>query len=391
MTHMASHGLIVLMLLAGLAPGPVAADESGARPAEAAEGVAAAWSPAPASTLTQEEFPLPRHDPRPLMQALIERKQPTATTPFTFVAASDWHGRGTDLFGLFQRLNPDFALTMGDLADIGFGSRGLAEYRKLEQAAGDFFRTCPTWSAPGNHEVGKAKWTAEERAEARRRFSAYFGQPHDDVFSFTYANAKFIGLPFEFYEGDGLLKRLEEELASAEGRHIFVFSHHAYYTGLWRPKNPVLDAATELFKKYKVVAVLGGGTHVYYRQRKDGVTYILNGTGGMLGQLPGNRDHPTLRNALPDDAWFGRNPDGSGGSHFIHPKLEKPIQVKGRKTFAVAITVEGPSVTMRLVDIEGKQWDTATLAGPAKQEAVPGETETNAPAPAEAPAATAAP
>ncbi len=402
MAKMTPRTLIVLMLLAGLALGPVAAEEPAAQPTEAPAGgavaaeepavqsteepaggdavaetadAAAPWSPAPQRELTQEEFPFPPHDPRPLMQALIKRKQPTDTTPFTFVAVSDWHGRrGVDLFGLLQRLNPDFALTMGDLVNNGIGPGGLAEYRNLERAAGEFFRKYPTWSAPGNHEVGKGGAggkPAEQQAEARRRFSAYFGQPHDDLFSFTYANAKFIGLPFEFYESDDRLKKLEAELASAEGKHIFVFSHHAYYTGLWRRQNAVREAAAELFKKHKVVAVLGGGTHLYYRQRKDGVNYILNGTGGMLGPIQANRNHPTLRNTLPGDAWYGRNPDDGSKSHFVRPDLEEPIRVEGQRNFAVLISVEGPRVTLRLVDIDGKEWDRSTLAGPATEEAAP--------------------
>ncbi len=371
MRYIASRGVLVLLFLAALTAWPLAAQDTGGNERE---DIGAAWTPAPPRMLTQEEFPLPRHDPRPLMKALIERKQPTDATPFTFAAVSDMHSRReAAIFDLVRDIDPDFVLTIGDMINVGWGERALSHYRRLEEFGGDLFRQYPIWSVPGNHETGADKdITDEEEAAARRRFSAYFAQPHDEIFSFSYANARFIGLPFEFFEqraveGDKLLETLGEELSSAKGKHIFVFSHYSYFTGRWRPQNEVREAAAELFEKHNVVAVLGAHAHVYYRQRRNGVHYIVNATaGGMSGGIPHERGHATLRNALPDDVWFGRKEDGN--HQFIRPVGEAPVPFQGNRQFATVITVDGPRVTFHLVNTDGKVWDRAILAGPAGED-----------------------
>jgi 3',5'-cyclic AMP phosphodiesterase CpdA len=389
--------LLLLLMLLAVQPAPAADAPSAPCDAPAVsqpdtDAPPAETKPAdsqPAMSLapfSQEEFPLPRHDPRPLMQALIERKQPTDTTPFTFVAMGDRHCRDVGMFKLFEKLEPDFALLTGDIVNTS----SLGTYRNLEREAGNFFRRVPTWAAPGNHEIGLGGANKELNEDACRRFLTYFGHPHDAVFSFTYANATFIGLPYEFVEGREF-KRLEKKLAEARaaGRHIFVFGHQPYYTGRWRPPvNAARDAVSALFSKYKVVAVLGGHSHIYYRQQRDGVNYITNGTGGTN---TARMDHNRLPHRRPGDAWYAGVAGGSGGQ-FHRPDLKEPIVTESNNAyFATVITVEGPLVTFRLIDVNGKEWDRAVLAGEEKTEPEAPADKTDAGATLGVPAHAAAP
>ena len=344
-------GLTLMTILA--APAPALADTT--------------WD-VDAAALPEDEFPLPRHDPRPLMQALADRTADADPPRFTFAGFSDLHSRReAQMFNLLHELEPDFAITMGDIVNVAFDARGLAEYRRLEEHGGAFMSTVPTWAAPGNHEVGRGgrdDASAEHQAQGRARFSHYFAQPHDQVFSFGHANARFIGLPYEFMQTPELLPDLERELADAAAddavEHIFVFSHHAWFTGLWRRANDVRTAAAELFEQYGVRAVFGGGTHIYYRQQRNGIHYILNATAGMSGRVHADRDHVTLRNNLPDDVWFARDDEGG---QIIRPEGEEPRRVDGSRHFATLVTVEGPRVELRIFNTDGEEVDHAVLAG----------------------------
>ena len=316
--------LVLLVVAAGEA-------EAGA---EAVEDAAGPWTAAPEPTLTDEEFPLPRHDPRPLMQALIERTQPTEATPFTFVVLSDYHSReeNAGIFAVADELEPDFILTLGDMTD----SASLEHWQQLEQAGGDLFRKYPTWSVMGNHELG-----GPQRALGGPRFSAYWAQPHDDIFSFTYANTTFIGLPWSGAD-EAAAKKLERKLADAQGTRIFLFCHYLPWSRGIHPR----QEHGHLIEKYNVFAVLDAHTHTYLRRERNGTHHIKVGINGPLG----------LRRREPDSD----------------------------ERFLVVFTVEGPHVSMRLLNAEGEEWDRATLAGPEQDEAADAEA---APAPGEAAAA----
>ena len=366
--------MVTLMILAALSLGALAAadatpaetpapadaaqtlsPEASATDAPESQDAAPPWSPAPASTLTQKEFPLPRHDPRPLMQKLIDRNKPTSTTPFTFVAITDWHARQRDncVFALCDKLQPDFILTLGDM--VNTTGPELANWRLVESAGGDLFRKYPTWSVPGNPEI--ANNNPEATGLGRQRFTAYWAQPHDGVFSFRYANATFIGLPFSYPEDyNRLIKDVEKALASADNEHIVVFSHRPYYIGRPGAADQLSPLLTALFTKYKVRLVLSGHAHTYYRTRRNGVNYVICGAAGI------RTARPLMNRTLPEDAWYGIGEEDNGLFH--HPKLQKPLLVEGPKNFAVAITIEGPSVILRLLDTDGKEWELTTLTEP---------------------------
>ncbi len=327
------------------AKNPAAADtpqtispETPASETPASEDPATPWSPAPASPLTQEEFPLPRHDPRPLMQKLIERKEPTASTPFTFVVLADWHARADapGIFNLTDKLQPDFILTLGDM--VNTAGPGLDDWRTLERVAGDLFRKYPTWSVMGNHDGG-----SHRQQRGRQYHSAYWAQPHNDIFHFTYANATFIGLPWYWSpEFENVPKKLEQALAAAQGTHIFVFSHYVPWAMGLHPR----EQHIHLLAKYNVLAVLDAHIHTYRRGQRYGVQHISAGINGPR-----------------------RPPD------------------EGNKQFLIQFTVDGERVTLRLLDAEGKEWDRATLAGPQAPAAAEADRQSADPPLAPAPAA----
>jgi hypothetical protein len=298
------------------------------------------------------------------MEALATRKKPTATTPFTFIAFGDWQvwEKNPGIFTISDKLQPDFCLLLGDMVNDGSGDKGLVNWATPERCGGWFFKKYPCWAAIGNHEIGSG-----EPRNGPGRYTAYWGQPANRLFSFTYANAKFIGLPLSWPRG-AALKALEEELASAKDKHVFVFGHLPYYSGGNIPtKDENTQPGIDLFKKYKVTAVFGGHTHSYYRTQRDGVHHVVNGCGGG-----GIVETVEPKGVLPGDVYYGQRPKGTYAFH--HPDVKEDVRLKAPKYFAVVVTVEGPKVALRLVDTDGKEWDSATLAGPAAASTTPAST-----------------
>jgi hypothetical protein len=313
---------------------------------------------APASRPATEPS-LPSHDPRPLMKELEARKKPTDATPFTFTAFGDWQGweKNLGVYAQADKLQPDFCLFLGDMVNDGSGEKGLANWQKLERCGGWFFRKYPCWAALGNHEIGSG-----EPRNGPARYAAYWAQPINKYFSFTYANAKFIGTPMQWPSNASGLKALEAELAAAEGKHIFLFGHMPYYTvGQMGTRAESIAPSLKLFAKYKVTAVFGGHEHIYYRTRRDGVNYVVAGTGGG-----GIHTLSHTEEAAPGDVYYGQEPN-KGLFKFHHPDRKEDAKTKEAAYFLTAVTVEGPKVTLRLLDAaEGKEWDRAVLAGEAK-------------------------
>lgn len=289
------------------------------------------------------------------MKELEARKKPTDSAPFTFVAFGDWQGgeKNLGVYAEANKLQPDFCLLLGDMVNDGSGEKGWLNWQKLERCGGWFFNKYPCWTVMGNHEIGSG-----EPRNGPDRYAAYWAQPINKNFSFTYGNAKFIGTPMQHASNTSGLKALEEELASAGGRHIFVFGHIPYYTVGQMGNQESIAASAKLFAKYKVTAVLGGHEHIYYRTKRDGVNYIIAGTGGGgIHMLSHEKD------AVPGDVYYGQEPN-KGLFRFHHPERKEDVKWKEAAYFFTAVTVEGPKVTLRLLDAaEGREWDRAVLTG----------------------------
>lgn len=184
-------------------------------------------------------------------------------------------------------VRPDLLFHIGDLylGDRGtFGQKfeALAEVRRLMEVPG-----VPWHIAPGNHELTKDPETE------RLLYRMMGGQPY---YSFDRGGAHFIVLntylPGERKAIRGAqLAWLKADLEKAKERPFrFVFMHMAMYAGprltdeAYRKRNfedPAnRDELHRLFAQYRVHTVFCGHEHVYYREERDGVRYIIAGGAG---------------------------------------------------------------------------------------------------------------
>jgi 3',5'-cyclic AMP phosphodiesterase CpdA len=181
-------------------------------------------------------------------------------------------------------LNPDFVVGTGDYI-YGAGSQ-----RALSDQWNDFFRAMAplqahrrTYFAPatGNHEISGGV--------GRKLFRQYFERFY---FSFDWGGSHFIILDTEVpgqesrIAGEQLdwLKRALP--ASQRAAHTFVALHRPLFPvgphkGDSLDKYPQeRDGLHALFVRHNVTCVFEGHEHLYRRQTRDGVEYIITGGGG---------------------------------------------------------------------------------------------------------------
>ncbi|NND09334.1 MAG: hypothetical protein HKN87_23420 [Saprospiraceae bacterium] len=276
-----------------------------------------------------------------------------------------------DVLGQSDKLKPDFCLTTADLVDKGAGPRGVLEYQMLEDTAGWFFRKYPTWTTLGNHEIYDSNKHANYQSGAQN-FADFFGLS-DPTYSFDFANARFIAMDWPEIDKDpAKLVWLENELKSAEGKHIFIFRHRPFYTVGTKSHFEVdgkPSLSTKLFKKYNVSAVFSGHDHIYYRTFRDQVYYVISaGAGAFIYPLDRESE------AISGDVYYGRMPGRSAdGKLFSSFKYR---HASGHETFLdqalyylVSVKVKGNRIKIRMIDSDGKVWDSFSFKNRSVDEA----------------------
>jgi 3',5'-cyclic AMP phosphodiesterase CpdA len=247
---------------------------------------------------------------------------------FDFVAYGDTR-RGHDthrtLVEHIIALNPDLVINTGDLVQSG---RNDAEWETFLEIIELLAEKIPYYTIRGNHDKGRGNY--------EKRFSPPNDSGTDRYYSFDYKNVHFVGLD----TSDPINKMssqqywLEMDLAETDKPHIIVFFHHPPF-GITAGRGDnarVKKAFHNLFVKHNVNLVIAGHDHLYYRTRRNGVTYITTGGGGAPlyktdDQLP----------RLTDDVWAEAN-------HIVH------------------FTVTGVLLKGTAIDIDGKIRDTFTIA-----------------------------
>ena len=211
----------------------------------------------------------------------------------------------------------DAVLVAGDLTNYA-DEPSLAKYFEIIKE----YSPAPVISAAGNHDIGHAgdrDKTDITREEAKANFikynNEYMGTNHEDNYYSTTVNGyKFIILGDIVYDGghwDGMdlgaeqLAFPDKELASADGKPVFVCSHWPIDdingeqviwpdSGIDLEDNPV----KEIFEKYKNVFYISGHMHAgikskavekYYDlsnvEQVNGVTYINLPTYGIINMF----------------------------------------------------------------------------------------------------------
>jgi len=241
-------------------------------------------------------------------------------------------------------LHPEFVLQSGDLVSDGRNARQWLLFDQITQplrAAHIAY-----YPARGNHDLGTfyphyVPGTFDSGDKVNRLY-----------YAFTRHRNRFIIVDsMEPYDpGSPQYVWLERELARSKGAvSTFVMFHEGPFSV--GPHGPTLDAQKylhPLFVKYRPRAVFCGHDHLYYRTKRDGVTYIVTGGGGAPPYRPEN-----AQIAIPGDV-FQKDVDGLG----------RPLgdaQYDALIYHAIRCEVDGPRVTATVIRLDGSVIDKFTL------------------------------
>jgi hypothetical protein len=217
---------------------------------------------------------------------------------------------------------PQFVFNTGDL--VADGGSGI-EWFQFHEDSKIITDHVPLYPTVGNHDVGDDM--------EQTTYLHQFDPPANQLYySFWHDHSLFIVLDAnipgqkEQITGDQLAwlqQTLDQNSAQAE--HLFVFVHQPLFpvaehkTDSMKPED--VAVLHPLFVSHHVDAVFSGHEHIYYRQEKDGITYITTGGGGApLANFP--------------SAYY----------HFVY------------------LAVIGPAVYGWTVDLEGKTRDSFTFS-----------------------------
>ncbi len=308
------------------------------------------------------------YDPRPLMAKLSAENTGNIDKMHFLVFGDSKHSpKLQTVLKRADALTPEFAITTADLVNVGGGTQGILDYKKLENEAGWFFNKYPTWPSVGNHELSKRnndESHPEHSINGYDQFSSFFGID-EFKYSFAYGNATFIALDWPKIEKDTAdYQWLENTLKAAKGTHIFIYKHRPYYTVGSKGKGDVAGqntAVTKLFSKYNVAAVFSGHDHTYYRTKRDGVFYIVSaGAGASIYKLK------RIDESITGDVYYGKNTKGSkeqGNQYIFHDEQSsKDITFNKPMYFLSSVNINGESITIEMIQAaNGKIWDTVTF------------------------------
>lgn len=200
------------------------------------------------------------------------------STPFRFAAYGDSRSYPSDHAAVVNAIiasDPRFVLHTGDFVSRG-GSESNWQTEFFTPAAPLLKDTC-LYPTLGNHE------------EHASYYFLYFCTPpgggidNEQWYSFDYGNCHFVAVDTDddFSTGSAQYNWLVNDLQSATGEWLFVYTHYpAYSSGSHGGREAVQDYLVPLFEQYAVDMVFAGHDHLYEQSYKDGVYYITTGGGG---------------------------------------------------------------------------------------------------------------
>lgn len=189
----------------------------------------------------------------------------------------DGHDAHRKVVTVMMKQNPEFILQTGDLVHNG----GVeSQWKTYDAITADARQKTPFYVVRGNHDFGGKGF--------EERMTAPFTSGNKFYYSFDQGNCHFIGLAIDektpYDENSAQYKWLIKDLdatLTTKPNHIFVFFHVAPFSiGSHGSDLDVRKVLHPVFVKYGVRAVFNGHDHLYYRTRRDGVTYIVSGGGG---------------------------------------------------------------------------------------------------------------
>ncbi len=229
-----------------------------------------------------------------------------------------------NILDLLITYSPDFTLHMGDIVNDGSQKESWINFLSVSQ---ELNAISPLMPVLGNHDIQNNK--GDDFQKPFQDYYSLFNLPGDEVnYSFTYRNARFIGIfsgcaqaaeetdQVKFKPGSPEYVWLDNELANAEkdrnANWIIVWMHYPVNSFGWSNIAGWKENVLPLLERHRIDLCLSGHRHVYERhyQMKDGVPvkndsgstfssvdgtiYITNGTAGGNPTGPGGKEIPGM-------------------------------------------------------------------------------------------------
>lgn len=256
-------------------------------------------------------------DPAPLGTAAA----PGLEEPTRFVALGDTGTGGPAQEAIEKRMTEtpfDFMLLLGDIAyESGTAAQLQGKFFAMYK---DILRYVPIYPTLGNHE--------RVTREGRPYLEAFVLPEPERYYSFDWGDVHFVSIDTTQRDTKQVLW-LDDDLARNKQPWTIVFGHHPMYTNSLRGAQMwIRQAFAKVITDHKVDLVLTGHEHQYERFKVAGVNYIVSGGGG--GQLT---------------RFFGSQRSLKQAT--VHHYL--------------AFEVTKEKLSMRVIDINGKEIETLTL------------------------------
>ncbi len=200
---------------------------------------------------------------------------PEGDRAFSFVVFGDSRSQ-PDRFsrvirGIKREQGLSFALHTGDL--VGDGKKAEQWQSEYFDPAAPLLKDLSVWPVLGNHEKDSDL------------YFQYFSLPGNERwYAVDIAQMHFVFLDVHFSEfspGSEQYEWLKNDLQdSADRPTVVTFHAPPFSSGTHGGAEPVQKHVVPLLEEYDVKLVFCGHEHMYERSRKEGVTYITQGTGG---------------------------------------------------------------------------------------------------------------
>lgn len=267
--------------------------------------------------------PDPPFDPRPLMRG-VQQSYNGGTLSFSVIGEAKNGCSANPIFDYIDQNRPsDFSATMGDMVRY---PPAWENFEPLAECAGWFMRSHPTWPAIGDQEQQPNYYNfyglptdsfAFDMGPARFVFLSYFDPPNvDGGLSGKYPTEETPVLNYDTNITRTLRDTLEQ--ATAQDKHIFVFSHVQYYSS-------------------------GSGTKYYCCSPPSSIVnmYAANNV-----RIVFQADNPGYSTSLRNGVYYIR----SSGAR-LNPKFYSHVEI------------DGATVSHTALEVDGSVMDTLTING----------------------------
>lgn len=290
----------------------------------------------------------PLTEPAPLVTAA----PPGQDEPVRFIVFGDSGSGSAAQQAIARRIGSesfDFILHLGDLAyEQGSAAQFQTEFFDVYK---DYLQVAPVWPAIGNHD--------RNTRNGDPYFEAFVLPPPERYYSFDWGDVHIVAI--DTTGGwDEQVEWLKHDLSANRRRFTIVIGHHPMYTGSIRgPHLALRKKFWPLFAFYRVNLVLMGHEHHYERfGMRNGIIHIVSGGGG--GRLTR-----------------------------IYSKASTVVVKTVHHYLAFAVSKN--KLTMRAIDIEGKEFDRIELEWKPRRSTPPPERDKPPRSPLDVPVARAPP